>query len=116
MRDSATSIRQHNPLNQLKTVKRMAELLILFVTVSFISCSFAEEDSLNFKAQPFEIADFGLFDLGVVDMNNDDRLDIFTANHSGPQSLLLNNGSGKFTDVYALWKMDQDHQFPGLAV
>jgi hypothetical protein len=99
-----------------KTAQNIVRLLILFVVFAYISCSPVKEDSIKFQEQPFKIADYGLFDLGVADMNNDDRLDIFTANHSGLQSVMLNGGSGAFTDVYAKWKMDQDHQFPGLAV
>jgi len=94
------------------------------MTISFIllaiwvctSCSSVKDDTGNFKKQAIEIADYGLFDLGVADINYDDRLDIYTVNHSGQQSLMLNNNSGGFKDVFAAWKMDQDHQFPGLVV
>ena len=74
------------------------------------------QKAVNFEQQAFEIADYGLFDLGVADLNNDGRLDIFTANHSGEQSILLNKGRVISTDVYMPWKMDQDHRFPGLAI
>ena len=94
----------------------MVRPFVLLVVFACISCSPVKEDTIKFQEKPFKIADYGLFDLGVADMNNDDRLDIFTANHSALQSVMLNSGSGAFTDVYANWKMDQDRQFPGLAV
>lgn len=108
--------RQHNIPGLWRTVKGMPRPFVLLVFLVCVSCSPVKEDEGNFKEQAFKITDYGLFDLGVTDMNNDDRLDIFTANHSGRQSVMLNNGSGDFTDVFAVWKMDQDHQFPGLAV
>ena len=82
---------------------RMMISFILLVILVCTSCSPAKDDAGNFKEQAIEIADYGLFDLGVADINNDDRLDIFTVNHSGRQSLMLNNGSGKFTDVVSGW-------------
>ena len=116
MKDGVNRIRHHYPPGIWKTLQRLARPFFFLVIFACTFCSPVKEDVGKFEKQPFEIADYGLFDLGVTDMNNDDRLDVFTANFSAPQSLLLNNGSGAFTDVYTLWKMDQDHQFPGLAV
>lgn len=116
MKGSVKRIRHHTSLGRWKTGQRMVRPFVLIVVFACISCSPVKEDTIKFQEQPFKIADYGLFDLGVVDMNNDDHLDIFTANHSGLQSVMLNSGSGAFTDVYANWKMDQDRQFPGLAV
>jgi hypothetical protein len=59
------------------------------------------------------IQDYDLFDVGVVDINDDDLLDIFTANHSSRQSLLLNVGEGHFRDVLTAMDLDQDRRFPG---
>ncbi len=57
---------------------------------------------------------YDLFDLGVVDANNDSYLDIFTLNHSARQDFLLNNGDGTYEDGLSDWNLDQDHQFPSL--
>ena len=92
---------------------RVYFLLVLFFC---LSCSQSNPGNVNFEQQPFNVADYGLFDLGVADMNDDGRLDIFTTNHSGEQSVMLNRGSNGFEDVYVPWKMDQDHRFPGLAI
>ncbi|MGL5082250.1 MAG: CRTAC1 family protein [Microcoleaceae cyanobacterium] len=59
-------------------------------------------------------ATYDLFDLGIVDANNDDFLDIFTLNHSARQNLILSAGFNKFTDVLSEWNLDQDRRFPQL--
>ena len=107
---------QDNPSCSCQTTARIAVSIFLFVICVLTSCSPVIGDDGNFNEQAIEIADYGLFDLGIADINNDDRLDIFTVNHSGRQSLKLNNGSGTFSDVFSAWKMDQDNQFPGLVV
>ena len=116
MKDGVNRIHHHNFPGTRKTLQRLARPFFFLVIFACTFCSPVNEDDGKFNKQAFDIADYGLFDLGVTDMNNDDRLDVFTANLSGRQSLLLNHASGAFTDVYTLWKMDQDHQFPGLAV
>ena len=116
MKYSINRICQHITSRPWRPMTRMAISFILLAILVCTSCSPVKDDAGNFKEQAIEIADYGLFDLGAADINYDDRLDIFTVNHSGRQSLMLNNNSGGFTDVFAVWKMDQDHQFPGLVV
>lgn len=53
-----------------------------------------------------------LFDVGVVDANGDDRLDVFTTNHHFRQSLLLATADGEYRDVVAPWGLDQSRDFP----
>ncbi|MEL6262458.1 MAG: CRTAC1 family protein [Cyanobacteria bacterium J06626_6] len=56
-----------------------------------------------------------LFDLGVVDMNSDQQLDIYTSNHSEKQFLLLGGGDRTFSDSkISTLGLDQDATFPGL--
>ena len=58
---------------------------------------------------------YALFDLGVVDLNADRILDVYTANHSDRQFLLLGKGRGKFTkDAISQFGLDQQPEFPGL--
>lgn len=57
---------------------------------------------------------YDLFDLGVVDVNSDRYLDIFTLNHSARQDFLLGNQNGTYEDGLSAWNLDQDHQFSGL--
>ncbi len=53
-------------------------------------------------------------DLGIVDVNNDNRLDIFTVNHSARQSLLVNDASEGFTDRLLQLNLAQKPEFPGM--
>jgi hypothetical protein len=50
----------------------------------------------------------------VADVNNDGRLDLFTANY-GKNGLFLNQGAGKFTDASAAWKADIDGRYDACA-
>jgi hypothetical protein len=52
--------------------------------------------------------------VGVVDINGDRLLDVFTSNEDARQSLLLGDGHGGFTDVLSDRGLDQDPDFPGL--
>ena len=53
-----------------------------------------------------------LFDVGIVDANDDDLLDIYTSNHHFRQSLLLADGKGGYGDVVSDWRLDQSREFP----
>lgn len=74
------------------------------------------QNAAAFKDVPIDIAHFGLFDLGVADVNQDAMLDMFTTNHSAPQSVLVNQGNGQFENQFSAMKLDQDGMFPGLVV
>ena len=52
------------------------------------------------------------FDLGIVDANGDDLLDIYTTNHHFRQALLLADGHGGYHDVLSEWGLDQSREFP----
>lgn len=67
-----------------------------------------------FSKVPIKIADYNLNDLGIVDLNQDQNLDIFTTNHSAQQSILIGNGNGNFTDEIATLGFSQDRAFPRL--
>jgi hypothetical protein len=70
----------------------------------------------NFEQQKVELKTYNLHDLGVVDANADQLLDIFTVHHSADQNLALNLGSMRFKDSFSQWGLDQDINFPGLAM
>ena len=53
-----------------------------------------------------------LFDIGVVDANGDNFLDIYTSNHHFRQSLLLADGQGGYRDVVSECGLDQSREFP----
>lgn len=50
----------------------------------------------------------------VADVNNDGRLDVFTANY-GRNGLFLNAGKGTFTDASAAWGIDIDGRYDACA-
>jgi len=54
-----------------------------------------------------------LMDIGVVDANGDDVLDIFTSNHNYRQDLLIADGKGGYRDTLSAWGLDQNSEFPG---
>ena len=55
-----------------------------------------------------------IYDMGVVDADNDGQLDLYTANHNYRQLLLLNTGAGRYKDVLGEWKLDQSTSLPGV--
>src|SRR6266567_3563096 len=54
-----------------------------------------------------------LMDIGVVDANGDDVLDVFTSNHNYRQDLLIADGKGGYRDTLSAWGLDQSLEFPG---
>ena len=57
-----------------------------------------------------------LMDIGVVDANGDDWLDIFTSNHNYRQDLLIADGKGGYHDTLSTWGLDQNLEFPGFEI
>lgn len=73
----------------------------------------------GFPTSKLDLKNYDLFDLGVADINEDGRLDVFTTNHSARQSILLNQaqdqqGQGQLVESLTALGLDQDKQFPGL--
>ena len=95
---------------------------ILVIVVSYLLWQPANEKlNLSFQGKewfanrPLMTEIFRLFDLGVVDVNSDGKLDIFTSNHNHGQLLLLGDGKGNFSEnVTSQWGLDQNPEFPGL--
>lgn len=52
------------------------------------------------------------FDIGVVDANGDNLLDIYTSNHHFRQVMLIADGQGGYRDVFSEWGLDQSRDFP----
>jgi hypothetical protein len=55
-------------------------------------------------------------DIGVVDANGDDWLDIFTSNHNYRQDLLIADGKGGYHEMLSAWNLDQNLEFPGFEI
>ncbi len=64
-------------------------------------------------SQQFLGTTYHLFDFGVADLNDDNWLDIYTVNHRARQSLLINDGHGKFTDQLLKLGLSHNSLFPG---
>jgi hypothetical protein len=57
-----------------------------------------------------------LMDIGVVDANGDDWLDVFTSNHNYRQDLLIADGKGGYRHTLSAWGLDQNLEFPGFEI
>ena len=70
-----------------------------------------------FVERPLPLATtFELMDIGVADVNGDDRLAIFTTNHNSRQNLWVSDGRGGHRDVLSAWGLNQNRDFPGLEI
>ncbi|KPK53173.1 MAG: hypothetical protein AMS22_07790 [Thiotrichales bacterium SG8_50] len=58
--------------------------------------------------------DHKLFDVGVVDVNGDKLLDIYTSNHNFRQALLIADGNGGYRDMIDEWGLGHSQEFPGV--
>jgi hypothetical protein len=54
-----------------------------------------------------------IFDMGIVDANQDGLLDIYTSNHNYRQVLWIADGKGGYRDSVSEWGLDQIKEFPG---
>ncbi len=57
-----------------------------------------------------------LMDVGIVDADGNDVLDVYTANHNYRQDLLIGDGKGGYRDMLSEWGLDQNLEFPGLEI
>ena len=87
---------------------------LVALAIAVLGCS-PNPASRGFEPVQAEAAMYWLFDLGVTDVDGDGRLDLFTVNHSSPQSVLLNRGGGVLEEVFDGLGLDQSPGFPGLA-
>ena len=67
----------------------------------------------NFRGLDVPIQSYDMYDLGVVDVNADNFLDIYTTNHSALQSLLLNDDGVLANDILMGAGLAQTSEFPG---
>lgn len=54
-----------------------------------------------------------LFDIGVADVDGDDRIDIFSSNHNTRQVFWASNATSAYRDVLSEWRLDQSPELPG---
>ncbi|NOQ16182.1 MAG: oligosaccharide flippase family protein, partial [Methyloprofundus sp.] len=96
----------------VKLVFSLAVLLtLLFFMLTLLKQYYALGSFAEQQTAPLhEIHRF--YDIGVVDANGDDKLDIYTSNHHFRQVLLLADGQGGYNDVLSEWGLDQSLEFP----
>jgi hypothetical protein len=70
----------------------------------------------GFEQREVDVATQLVFDLGVVDFDGDDDLDVFTTNHNDREVLLANQGDATFRDRLSEVDLDQQPEFPGFDV
>ncbi|NEQ53159.1 MAG: CRTAC1 family protein [Leptolyngbya sp. SIO3F4] len=103
----------------IKTKQRIVVTFFVLFTASLlavIGINFFQAPSMatqgKFFPTPLALNSYDLYDLGVADINGDNKLDIFTANHSALQSLALNQGENNFLDEFISYGLSQDSNFP----
>lgn len=99
-------------MNRRTTITLFLLLLALLGAGAFLYFQYGF-DGGRFVETPFPLRETErLFDIGVVDADGDDRLDIYTSNHHFRQALLLADGQGGYRDVLSPWGLDQSSAFP----
>ena len=93
------------------------KLLTSFLLLSVLLIVFIALQKNNFSGwfeeYPFPLKEIPrFFDIGVVDANGDNLLDIYTSNHHFRQVMLIADGKGGYRDVFSEWGLDQSHEFP----
>lgn len=106
----------------MKIIKAKQRIVIAFFVLftasllAVIGINFFQAPSMatqsKFFPTPLALNSYDLYDLGVADINGDNKLDIFTANHSALQSLALNQGENNFLDEFISYGLSQDSNFP----
>jgi hypothetical protein len=96
-------------------ISELAGILAFLVAVAAVGIFLSQRpgSSDRFVEYPLPLEEtHRFFDLGIVDANGDDLLDIYTSNHHFRQSLLLADGHGGYRDVLSEWGLDQSREFP----
>lgn len=57
-----------------------------------------------------------LFDIGVADIDGDNRIDIYSSNHNTRQILWQADGQGGYADRLSAWTLDQNPALPGAEI
>ena len=89
---------------------------IMAILLSHFALMPAIANQDKFKPITIPLNSYDLYDIGITDINNDEKLDIFTTNHSALSSLVINQGDNIFIDRLTDYGMNQDRQFPGVEV
>lgn len=96
--------------------KKWAVIILVFSIFAFTVLTFQHDGSSNwFVAYSLPLKEtHKLMDVGIVDANGDNLLDIYTSNHNFRQMLLIADGQGVYHDVLDEWGLNQSQEFPGV--
>jgi len=99
-------------------MKKWIVVVLVLITFAFAGLNLQQHDYSDwFVALPIPLIEGDrLFDIGIVDANGDNLLDIYTANHNFLQSLLISDGQGGYSDVLNDWGLNHSQEFPGLEI
>ncbi|MBD3414665.1 MAG: hypothetical protein GF421_09585 [Candidatus Aminicenantes bacterium] len=101
-------------MNLFKSIFFYSRFLLILLPFIFVSCDTENQSRNRFERKFINIHDYYMLDNGIVDINADGFLDIYTVNHTALSSLLLGNGQGTFRDIYEYWGLHHQEEFPGL--
>ncbi len=107
--------------------KKVFSVSILFILALALALAYSARDDLKpgierflaserdwFTADPLPLQKIEqIFDMGIVDANQDNLLDIYTSNHNYRQILWIADGHGGYRDSLSEWGLDQVKEFPG---
>jgi hypothetical protein len=96
--------------------KKLVVVILIFSIFAFFVFTFQHDGSSNwFVEYPLPLkGTHKLMDVGIVDANGDNLLDIYTSNHNFRQALLIAEGQGLYHDVLDEWGLNQSQEFPGV--
>ncbi len=87
-------------------------LVLSILTLALLTLQY-QKSSTWFVEHPLPLTKaHRFFDIGIVDANGDNLLDIYTSNHHFRQALLIADGQGDYHDVMSEWGLDQSWEFP----
>ncbi len=98
-------------MDKKKLLTSFLLLTTLFFTVSYLMQKNSNSGWFEEYPMPFKEA-HRFFDIGVVDANGDNNLDIYTSNHHFRQVLLQADGQGGYEDIFSELGLDQSREFP----
>ena len=98
------------------SLKRWLVVVLVLITLSYVAVNLQQHDySGLFVEIPIPLIEGDrLFDIGIVDTNGDNLLDIYTANHNFLQTLLISDSQGNYNDVLNHRGLNQSQEFQGL--
>lgn len=97
-------------INRLAAVILVSGLLAVLVI-------FLRNDSTSgwFIDYPLPLKEtYKLMDIGIADVNADNRLDVYTSNHNFRQALLISDGEEAYRNVLDEWGLGHSQEFPGV--